>query len=68
MKSFDTYSFMLNPFFKNVGPFYIEKLLSKTNIDNIENFKKDKIFKVLKNLKKSNDLKDTIEFIVNREK
>ena len=29
---------------------------------------RNKIFKDLKNLKKSNDLKDTIEFIVNREK
>ena len=37
---------MLNPFFKNVGPFYIEKLLSKINIENKENFKKDKIFNV----------------------
>ena len=37
---------MLNPFFKNVGPFYIEKLLDKANIDNKENFKKDKIYNV----------------------
>ena len=37
---------MLNPFFKNIGPFSIEKLLIKTNIENIENFKKDKIFNV----------------------
>ena len=37
---------MLNPFFKNVGPFNIEKLLSKTNIDNNKNFKKDKIYNV----------------------
>ena len=37
---------MLNPFFKNVGPFSIEKLLSKTNIENKENFKKDKIYNV----------------------
>ena len=37
---------MLNPFFKNVGPFNIEKLLSKTNIENNENFKKDKIYNV----------------------
>ena len=29
---------------------------------------RNKIFKDLKSLKKSNDLKDTIEFIVNREK
>ena len=37
---------MLNPFFKNVGPFNIEKLLNKMNIENKENFKKDKIFNV----------------------
>ena len=37
---------MSNPFFKNVGPFNIEKLLAKTDIKNIENFKKDKIFNV----------------------
>ncbi len=37
---------MLNPFFKNVGPFNIEKLLAKTDIENIENFKKDKIYNV----------------------
>ena len=37
---------MLNPFFKNVGPFDIEKLLKKTNIENKENFKKDKIYNV----------------------
>ena len=34
---------MPNPFFKNAGPFNIEKLLKKTNIENKENFKKDKI-------------------------
>ena len=37
---------MLNPFFENVGPFSVDKLLSKTNIENIENFKKDKIYNV----------------------
>ena len=37
---------MLNPFFKNVGPFNIEKLLINTDIENKENFKKDKIFNV----------------------
>ena len=37
---------MLNPFFKNFGPFDIEKLLKKTNIENKENFKKDKIYNV----------------------
>ena len=37
---------MLNPFFENVGPFSVDKLLSKTNIENIEHFKKDKIYNV----------------------
>ena len=37
---------MLNPFFKNFGPFNIENLLIKTNIENKENFKKDKIYNV----------------------
>jgi UDP-3-O-[3-hydroxymyristoyl] glucosamine N-acyltransferase len=37
---------MLNPFFKNAGPFNIEKLLSKSNTENKENFKKDKIYNV----------------------
>ena len=37
---------MLNPFFKNVGPFNIEKLLAKTDIENKKNFKKDKIYNV----------------------
>ena len=37
---------MLNPFFKNVGPFNIEKLLDQAEIENKENFKKDKIFNV----------------------
>tara|TARA_B110001452_G_scaffold242974_1_gene226082 strand:- start:271 stop:1251 length:981 start_codon:yes stop_codon:yes gene_type:complete len=37
---------MINPFFKNVGPFNIEALLTKTNIENKENFKKDKIYNV----------------------
>ena len=37
---------MLNPFFKNVGPFNIEKLLKKTDIENNENFKNDKIYNV----------------------
>ena len=37
---------MLNPFFKNVGPFNIEKLLINTNIENKENFKNDKIHNV----------------------
>ena len=37
---------MLNPFFKNVGPFNIEKLLKNINVENKENFKKDKISNV----------------------
>ena len=37
---------MSNPFFKNVGPFNIEKLLIKANIENKENFKKDKVYNV----------------------
>ena len=37
---------MLNPFFKNIGPFSIEKLLHITDIENKENFKKDKIYNV----------------------
>jgi UDP-3-O-[3-hydroxymyristoyl] glucosamine N-acyltransferase len=37
---------MLNPFFKNVGPFNIERLLKNIDIENKEHFKKDKIFNV----------------------
>ena len=37
---------MINPFFKNIGPFNIEKLLSKVSIDNSRNYIKDKIFDV----------------------
>jgi len=37
---------MLNPFFKNAGPFAIEKLLLKTQIENKNKYKKDKIFNV----------------------
>ena len=37
---------MLNPFFKNIGPFNIEKLLNKVSIENKEKFKKDKIYNV----------------------
>ena len=37
---------MLNLFFKNAGPFKIEKLLSKADIENKENFKKDNIYGV----------------------
>ena len=37
---------MTNPFFKNTGPFNIEKLLDKSDIENKENYKKDKIYDV----------------------
>ena len=37
---------MLNPFFKNVGPFKIEKILNIVGIKNKYNFKSDKIFNV----------------------
>ena len=37
---------MINPFFKNTGPFNIEKLLSKIKVENNENYQKDKIFDV----------------------
>ena len=37
---------MLNPFFKNIGPFNIEKLLSKINIENENKYSKDKIYNV----------------------
>ena len=37
---------MLNPFFKNVGPFKIEKLLNIAGIKNKDNFRSDKIFNV----------------------
>ena len=37
---------MLNPFFKNVGPFNIEQLLAKLDIENKDYFKKDKIYNV----------------------
>ena len=37
---------MSNPFFKNVGPFNIDKLLNNIDIDNKNNYKKDKIFNV----------------------
>ena len=33
----------INPFFKNKGPFKIEKLLKLSGIDNNENFIKSKI-------------------------
>ena len=34
---------MINPFFKNQGPFKIDKLLKLSKIDNVENFTKIKI-------------------------
>jgi len=37
---------MLNPFFKNFGPFKIERLLSNTGINNAQKFKNDKIYDV----------------------
>ena len=37
---------MLNPFFKNNGPFKIDKLLSKVGLENKEKFIKDKIHNV----------------------
>ena len=37
---------MLNPFFKNVGPFKIKNLLNFINIKNKDNFKNDKIYDV----------------------
>ena len=37
---------MLNPFFKNFGPYNIEKLLHSIDIENKENYKKDKIYDV----------------------
>ena len=53
---------------KKKGKATLISLLGYKNTVKYCNFKKDKIFKVLKKLKNSNDLKDTIEFIVNREK
>ena len=37
---------MINPFFKNSGPYKIDKLLKLSNIDNIVKFSKIKIFNV----------------------
>ena len=34
---------MINPFFKNKGPFKIDKLLELSEVNNISNFKKDKV-------------------------
>ena len=37
---------MLNPFFKNIGPFSIDKLLKLSNLKNINNFKNIKIHNI----------------------
>ena len=37
---------MLNPFFKNFGPFTIDKLLANSGINNDQKFKNDKIYDV----------------------
>ena len=37
---------MSNPFFKNFGPFCVEKLLNNINLENNDNYKKDKIHNV----------------------
>ena len=37
---------MSNPFFKNTGPFKIEKLLNLSGLENVNNFKNDKIFDI----------------------
>jgi UDP-3-O-[3-hydroxymyristoyl] glucosamine N-acyltransferase len=37
---------VINPFFKNTGPFNIEKLFNKIDIENSKNYTKDKIFDV----------------------
>ena len=37
---------MLNPFFKNVGPFVVDRLLTTVGVDNLEKYKKDKIYNV----------------------
>ena len=37
---------MKNPFFKNVGPYPIDKLLKKVGVKNSRDYKKDKIFNI----------------------
>ena len=37
---------MINPFFKNIGPFKIEKLLNLSGLENINNFKNNKVFDI----------------------
>ena len=35
---------MINPFFKNKGPYKIDKLLELSKVNNIKNFRKKKNF------------------------
>ena len=37
---------MLNPFFKNIGPISVEKILNNIDIENKSNYKKDKIYNI----------------------
>ena len=53
---------------KRKGKATLLSLLGYKNAVKYRNLKKDKIFKVLKALKNSDDLKDTVKFIINREK
>ena len=53
---------------KRKGKATLISLLGYKNAVKYCNYKKDKIFKVLKDLKNSDDLKDTVKFITNREK
>ena len=46
---------MNNPFFKNKGPFKIEKLLKLANLNNVNNFKKSNI-KDIKDLSASTNM------------
>ena len=39
---------MINPFFKNKGPFKIERLLKSLNLDNKQNFNNYKILDIKK--------------------
>ena len=53
---------------KRKGKATLISLLGYKNAVKYCNIKKDRIFKVLKDLKNSDDLKDTVKFIINREK
>ena len=53
---------------KRKGKATLISLLGYKNAVKYCNFKKEKIFKVLKSFKNSDDLKDTVKFIINREK